>query len=125
MSNPLVVLSKAILWYALDSREVVIMHVLYTTTYPLTAAVDVGKIGIEALKNPLPDFISRDNIYFLFGGKGIMAHVVYEIEKGHEDEGLKEIAKRMTVYYDVEGFEVSSDVLLTAEEAAPLIGLEI
>lgn len=101
------------------------MHVLYTTTYPLAAAVDVGKIGIEALKNPLPDYINRGQIFFLFGGKGIKAHVVYEIEKGHEDEGLKEISKRMTAYYDIEGFEITSDVLLTAEEAAPLIGLEL
>ena len=100
------------------------MHIMYTVTYPLKSAKEVAKAFMEAIKNPLPDYISRSHVYNLYGGKGIKAYTIYEIEKGYEDEGLMEIAKRMTVYIDIEGFEITPEVVATSEEAIPLLGLE-
>jgi len=101
------------------------MYVLYTTTYPLKSTLDAAKKFIEAAKNPPPDYINQIGVYVAYGGKGIKGYALFEIEKGREDEGIKEIAKRLTIYYDVEGYEITSDVVLSAEEAIPLLGLEM
>lgn len=91
------------------------MHIMYTVTYPLKSAKEVVKAFMVAMKNPLPDYITRSHVYNLYGGKGIKAYTIYEIERGHEDEGLMEIAKRMTAYIDIEEFEISTEVLATID----------
>ena len=101
------------------------MNIMVSLTYPLKSAVEIGKKALEALKNPLPDYINRGQIYALYGGKGIKTYTMYEIEKGREDEGIKEITQRYTAYFDVEGFEITSEVVLTIEEAMPMLGLQM
>jgi hypothetical protein len=125
MANPYIVLIQAILWYALTGREEATMLIMYTMTYPLKSTLDAAKRFIEALKDPPPDYINELGPYVRYGGKGIKAYWLVEIEKGHEDEGIKEIAKRLTIYFDVEGYEIDSEVVVTAEEAVPLLGLEM
>jgi hypothetical protein len=100
------------------------MHVLQIVTYPLKATVEVGKIFVGGLKDdPLPEYVKMLGLYVEYGGKGITTYDIYEIEKGHEDEGQKRLAKDHIKYYGVEGYEVISKTVMTAEEALPLIGL--
>jgi hypothetical protein len=100
------------------------MHVINIATYPLKAAAEVGKLFVEGLKDdPLPDYVKLLGLYVEYGGKGITTYDIFEIEKGHEDEGFKALAKNQIKYYDVEGYEVTSKTVLAAEEALPLIGL--
>jgi len=40
------------------------------------------------------------------GGEGIRTWFVYELTKGHEEEGLKELVNYYTAYYEIEGYKV-------------------
>ena len=100
------------------------MLVMTIVTYPLKSVMEVGRQFVESLKDPLPDYINRLAIYTRYGDKGIQAYSPVEIEKGREDEGLKELVKWYTQYFDIEGFEVRMEIELAVEEALPLIGLE-
>ncbi len=99
------------------------MIILYTLTYPLKSTLEAAKKYAEALKDPRPDYINEIGLYVRYGGKGIKSYYLVEIEKGHEDEGIKEISKRMTVYFEVEGYEIDSEVVMAAEDAVALLGL--
>ena len=101
------------------------MHVVAITTYPLKSVMEVGKRFVESLKDPLPDYVNRLAIYTRYGGKGIQVYSPVEIEKGREDEGLKELVKWYVPFFDIEGFEVKIEFVLIAEESLPLIGLEM
>jgi hypothetical protein len=100
------------------------MYVIASTTYPLKSTMDAAKAFIESLKEPLPDFVTRMGVYVCYGGKGIKGLSLYDIKEGKEAEGYKELAKMLTRFYDVEGYQVTLEWVLTAEEALPLIGLE-
>ncbi len=100
------------------------MHVIHIVTYPLKATVEVSKLFVEGLKDdPLPEYVKMLGLYVEYGGKGITTYDIYEIEKGHEDEGTKALAKDQIKYYDVEGYEITSKTVLTVEDALPLLGM--
>jgi hypothetical protein len=102
------------------------MHIRQITTFPLKSVVETGKLFVEGLKDdPLPDYVKLLGLYVEYGGKGITTYDLYEIEKGHEDEGIKALTKDLIKYYDVEGYEVISKTVMTAEEALPLLGLSM
>lgn len=101
------------------------MHLMTTTTYPLSSAAQAGKKFVEVAKSPLPDFLNRLAMYTEYGGKGITAYGIYEVEAGHEDEGIKALVKLITNFYDIPGYETAIRVVLTVEEALPMIGLEL
>jgi len=101
------------------------MHVMATVTYPLKSVMEVGKQFVESLKDPLPEYVNRLAIYTRYGDKGIQAYSPVEIEKGREDDGIRELVKWYTQFFDIEGVEVRIELVLPVEEAMPLIGLEI
>ncbi len=67
--------------------------------------------------------MKRLGVYLEYGGKGVKGYDLFEIEKGREDEGVKTLTKRYTDYYDLEGFELTMKVVLSLEDALPLVGL--
>lgn len=97
------------------------MHVLVNNTFPLKVAKEAGKKFVEA--EPLPDYIKRLGVYLEYGNKGINGYDLFEIEEEHADEGIKALHKHYTIYYDLEGFELSLRVVLSAMDALPLVGL--
>ena len=101
------------------------MHLMTVSTYPLKSAVQAGKKFIETAQSPMPDFLKRQAMYAEYGGKGITAYGIYEIAEGHEDEGVKALVELITNYYEIEGYEITVKVVLTVEEALPLIGLKL
>jgi hypothetical protein len=97
------------------------VHILVVNTWPLKSTVEAGKIAMAA--EPLPDYIKRLGVYLEYGGKGVTGYDLFEIEPGHEDEGMKLLTKRYTDYYDLEGFKLTMKVVLSLEDALPLVGL--
>ena len=51
------------------------------------------------------------------------AYNLYEVEKGHEDEGYKELMKEEVPFFNIEGYKFTVEPLLSVEEALPLVGL--
>jgi len=99
------------------------MFVMVTSTYPTKSAVQVGKVAMEVLAKAEPPYVKRLGPYVAAGGDGIKAYTLYEIEKGHVQEGLIEVSKRMVPYFSAEGYKFTLETLLTVEEALPLVGL--
>ena len=99
------------------------MFVMVTSTYPTKSSVQVGKVAVETLAKAPPPYVKRLGPYVTAGGDGIKAYTLYEIEKGHVEEGIVEVTKRMVPYFSIEGYKYTLETLLTAEEALPLIGL--
>jgi hypothetical protein len=99
------------------------MLFLVTTTYPGSSIVDIGKLAIKTLaENPYPEYTKR-NYYLTFGGEGIKGYIIYDIEKGNEEEGLKDILNRMTmVSMSIEGAKYAIEPAFTLEEAFAMAG---
>lgn len=92
------------------------------STFPLKSSVDLGKVFLEAVSKELT-YVNRLGMWVCYGGEGIKAWFVYEITKGHEEEGFKELTNYYTVYFNIEGYKVDLLPVLKPEEALQLIGL--
>jgi len=99
------------------------MFVMFTQTYPFKSAAEVGKVAVKILAKPYSPYIKRLSLYATLGGDGVKTYALYEIEKGHVEEGIKELIKRYVPYYSIEGWKYTSETLLTVEEALATIGL--
>jgi hypothetical protein len=99
------------------------MLFMVTETWPTESSVEVGKVAVVALAKALPSYVKRLGPYVAPGGDGIKAYNLYEVEKGHEDEGYKELMKEEVPYLNIEGYKFTVEPLLSAEEALPLVGL--
>lgn len=100
------------------------MHVMMVATYPLTSIPEAVKLYLEARKRPIPDFMKVIGEYSTYGGKGIKAYSIFEIEEGHVEEGGGEILTRMAPFYSVEGYEIAIEWLALPEDALPTLGVE-
>ena len=98
------------------------MLYMATSTFPLESAVDAGKVFVEALSKQL-NYVNRVGMWLCYGGEGIRTWSVYELTKGHEDEGIKELVNYYTAYYKIEGYKVEIHSVLKPEDALPLIGI--
>jgi len=96
---------------------------MVTTTYPTKSAVQVGKVAVKVLAEAPPPYVKRLGPYVAAGGDGIKGYTLYEIERGHVEEGIKEVTKRMVPFFSIEGYKYTLETLLTVEEALPLVGL--
>ena len=99
------------------------MFFMVTQTYPTKSTAQVGKVGVGMLAKALPPYVKRLGVYIAAGGDGMKTYVLYEIEKGQVEEGIKELNKRMVAYFNIEGWKYTIEPLMSAEEALPLIGL--
>jgi len=99
------------------------MFLMVTQTYPTKSVAAVGKVAMGVLAKALPPYVKRLGPYIAAGGDGIKAYNLYEVEKGHEDEGYKELMKEEVPFFSIEGYKFTVEPLLSAEEALPLIGL--
>jgi len=93
-------------------------------TWPSQSSVDLGKVAVQILSTPMPSHLKMPLNCIAPGGDGVKAYVLYEVEKGHEEEGYKEIL-RLAPFLSIEGFKCTVEPVLPAEEALPLVGLKL
>jgi hypothetical protein len=98
------------------------MLYMVASTFPLKSAVDLGKVFVEAVSKQ-STYFNRVGMWLCYGGDGIKAWFVYELTKGHEEAGLKELTNYYTAYFGVEGYKVEMTPVLKPEEALALIGM--
>jgi hypothetical protein len=96
------------------------MLFLGIATIPGKSIGDFFKKSVETIAtNPYPDFIKRT---YMFGvdlkPEGGMCHILYDIEKGKEDEGLADISRRISIFaMSVEGFKMTLTPVVSLEQA--------
>lgn len=98
---------------------------MLTETWPSKSSVDVGKISVQILGRPLPSYVRMHGPYLAFGGDGIKSYTLYDVEEGHGEEWHKEMMKQLAELLGVEGFKATVEVLLSVEDALPLVGLSL
>jgi len=96
-----------------------------TETWPLTSSVDVGKEAMKLASTPLPRYMKMHGPWVTLGGDGVKSYTIYEVKKGHEDEGYKVVVKRLAGMFSIEGFKASTEVVLPMVEALPFVGLSL
>jgi len=105
--------------------EVAEMIVLFTLTWPTTSSIEMGKAGVKNFQeNPWPDFVKLTGPFYMVCEDGCKCYALIEIEKGKEDEAFKISNSRTANYLSVPGYGGKTEILMTIEEAYPLIGME-
>jgi hypothetical protein len=90
---------------------------------PSTSVIAFMRKSIETLtSNPYPDYVNR-NYYFKPSGDGIKVYVVYDIDKGKEEEGLIDVMSRAIQFgIGIEGVSGTLEPVLTAEQMLAIMG---
>lgn len=58
------------------------MQFMVVLTWPLSSSTDVGKVSVELLSKPLPEYLKRLGLYVVPGGEGVKEYALYEAERG-------------------------------------------
>lgn len=98
------------------------MIVMNIATYPMSSIPKVVEIFIENMKTGIPDYIKMTGPYSRWGGEGITAFVIYDIQDDRIMEGMKELGARDARYAAAEGYKIESSVLLSIEDSLSLVG---
>ena len=102
------------------------MYIMVTLWYPMKVAEKVGKTFLESLKVPMDkDILKRVISASSMKKEGIKGLVIYEVKPGKVAEANLEISKRVLNFSDIAGVSAEIEILSTATEALPLIGLEM
>ncbi len=97
------------------------MFLVTNSTYPLHKATEIA--GRFTRSTPLPSFLKRVNMLTSAGDSGTKVLGIYEVDDDKVADGIKELLKYYTQYFDVEGFKYTVEPMMTVQEALPLIGL--
>ncbi len=100
------------------------MLIMATITYPTTSTMEMGKAAVETLKKEMAH-VKRVSVHVTYAGEGLTAYNLYELEKGAEDEGSKELVQNFVPYYSIDGFKVKMELVLPLDQALPMIGLSL
>ena len=104
------------------------MPIIMTTAwYPMTQRMEVAKKAIEAAKKFPPDETIAKNlaIGYMRGKHGVKVVIMTEVMEGKLTEALERVNETITLYNDIEGFEVRNDLMATALEAWASINMKM
>jgi len=89
---------------------------------PVRSVQDFIKTAMETLaNNPYPEFTKRE-YYGRFVGDELELTVIYDIERGMEEEGFLDIGKRgYPCYQSVDGLKAHFDPVFTLEQLFALV----
>ena len=100
------------------------MLILATLTYPATSVMAMGKAAVESLKREVPH-VNRLSVQVTYGGDGLKAYNLYELEKGYEDEASRTLFENFVPFYNIDGFKLNLEMVLPVAEALPMIRLSL
>ena len=89
---------------------------------PARSVKDFVKTAVETLaNNPYPEYTKRE-YYGRFVGEELELTVIYDIERGKEEEGFLDIGRRgYPCYQSVDGLKASIDPVFTLEQLFALV----
>jgi len=88
------------------------MFFMITITYPATRTSEVVQAFGKSVADPLPPFLRRLHVLTPAGAGevGMKTYAIYESDKGKEYDALAELTKRMSLFFDIEGFKYQLSV---------------
>jgi hypothetical protein len=91
-------------------------------TLSISSVADFAKSSIdESINHPQPEYITR-NIYLKFGGDGIQIYVIFDVDKGKEEEALMSIMGRAIRFgLSIEDIKWTFEPIMTLEEGFTLL----
>ena len=100
-------------------------YIFVTTWYPSHKVTEVVKVYLEMLKKYPEDESLVETIIpaaVNTGCEGIKSLAVTKVKEGKLEEALTRTGTQMAIFHGVEGFEYSTEVWSTIEEAMAMIG---
>ena len=94
-------------------------------TWPGEKSADVGQVFVNFMQNPLPQYIKMIGPFATIGGEGGKGCIIWDIAKGHEEEGLLLIMRQIMDYMNIGGQKFTLEPVLTGADALPLVGLSM
>lgn len=79
-----------------------IKALLETHTWPMEKSIDVGQAFVKSVQD-LPPYIKMIGPFISFGGDGVKACTIHDVEKGHEEEGFLFISKMLVEFSNIGG----------------------
>ena len=98
------------------------VYYLSTIRYPPKIAKEFGKKFLELTKMKAPDWLKVVHAFVVSDGM-LKGYALYEVDDDKVLKADQEITKRLSIYFDLEGFEYRIERLLEPKEALPIIGL--
>ena len=98
------------------------MVYMVITSYPLKSTLEAGKVFANSFASPM-SHVKSIGMWVSYGGDGIATYSVLELEKGHEDEAMKELVSYFVQYYDIEGYQVDVIPVAKPEDALSILGI--
>ena len=95
------------------------MLVMVTGTFPLKSTKKVMEADMKAMEKPM-SHVKNIGSWTCLGGEGINYWYVYELEKGHEEEGFMELNKYEAHFHEIEGYKVKIQTVMKPEDAVAL-----
>ena len=96
------------------------MLVKVNESWPVSATNDVRKKDLELLRKSSPDYIKRMGIKITPSSSGIKAFTLFEIKKGRELRGIREIETLFSAFSHINGFTYSFECDLCSGNKSPV-----
>ncbi len=98
------------------------MFIVSTSTYPPDKTTVIVEKFKKHAATPLPSYMKRTHVLTAAAGdSGSKVLAIYEVDDDKVADGIKELVKYLSNYFDVEGFRYTIEPMLTAQEAIPLL----
>lgn len=101
------------------------MLFLQTHTWPMEKSADVGQAFVKVMATPPPPYLKMTGPFINFGGDGVKGCMIWEVEKGHEEEGLTFIQKWIMEFSNIGGQKFTLEQVIAGAEALTLVGLSL
>jgi len=98
------------------------MLVMVTGTYPLIRSKEVAEAFLKAMEEPM-SYAKSQGMWLAYGGEGANFWMIFELEKGHEKDALRELVKFEFNFYNIEGYKVIFQTVMKPEDAMVLMGM--
>ncbi len=97
-----------------------------TAWYPMTKRMDVAKVAIEVAKKFPPDESIAKNLAtgFTRDENGVKVVIMTEVMEGKLQEALDRTNEGIALYNDIEGFNIKTELMITALEAWESINMK-
>lgn len=101
------------------------MLIMSISTYPMSSIPKVVEVFIELMKDGLPEYISMTGPVSRWGGDGITAYTIYDIEDARAMEGMKVLVARDARFAVAEGYRIESNVVMSVEDSLAIVGAKM
>ena len=104
------------------------VYIITISNYPSHLGTAVAKRYLEVLQKYPPDDSLGEAIVPIAAKRtenGYQVITVSEVPKGKLEEAMELGQNQLAMFNDLEGFEVSLEVYMTASEALPTIGMKM